>query len=240
MKEHILYTGKAKNVFKTNDETVLRLEYLDQVTALNGKKKESISGKGRLNNQITSRIFTYLSTHQIKHHWLKEVSDTEQLVKKVDIIPLEVVVRNVSAGSFSTRFGLADGEVLKKPIIECYYKKDELDDPFINDEHVEFLGLVTTDELDEIKAESLAINKVLISLFERLNIDLIDFKLEFGKLKTGEIILSDEISPDTCRLWDKTSQKSLDKDVYRKDLGNLIPVYTDVLNRLNKLVKENV
>lgn len=240
MEEHILYTGKAKNVFRTTDETILRLEYLDQVTALNGKKKESISGKGRLNNQISSRIFAYLATHQIQHHWLKEVSDTEQLVKKVDIIPLEVVVRNVSAGSFSTRFGLVDGEVLKKTIIEFYYKKDELDDPFINDEHVEFLGLVTTDELDEIKDEALAINKVLIHLFEQLNIDLIDFKLEFGKLKTGEIILSDEISPDTCRLWDKTSRKSLDKDVYRKDLGKLIPVYTDVLNRLNKLAKESV
>lgn len=228
----ILYEGKAKRVHLTNEPNVLRLEYLDQATALNGKKKTNILGKGRLNNLITSEIFDYLTEAGITHHFIKKISDSEQLVEKVTIIPLEVVVRNNATGSFTKRLGIQEGTKLPTPIIEFYYKNDELDDPFINDEHIYFLELATASELDRIKAEALKINTALITLFQSIGITLVDFKIEFGRTITGDILLSDEISPDTCRLWDNETGHSLDKDIFRKDLGELVPLYTTVLERL--------
>ena len=167
------------------------------------------------------------------------MSKTEQLIKKRSIIPLEVVVRNISAGSFSKRLGVEEGRVLPTPIVEFYYKKDELDDPFINDAHVGFLGLATPEEIAELKKQALQINDHLIELFKKINLRLVDFKVEFGRTATGEIELADEISPDTCRLWDLTTKEHMDKDVYRRKIGNIIPVYQEVLDRLNQLSLEN-
>lgn len=232
MNSILVYEGKAKNVYSTEKNSVLRLKYLDQATALNGKKKDLIQGKGELNNQITSLVFSELNKNGISNHWIKNISKTEQLVKKVDIIPLEVVLRNIATGSFTKRLGIEEGTVLAKPIIEFYYKDDSLDDPFINEDHIEFLEIATKQELDFIKEETLKINNVLTKLFDSIDITLVDFKLEFGKDEEGNIILSDEITPDTCRLWDKKLHASLDKDVYRKDLGDIIPVYQEVLTRL--------
>ena len=234
MESTLFYQGKAKNVHYTEKENELRLKYLDQATALNGKKKDDISGKGGLNNQITSLVFEYLSEKGINHHWLKQLSETEQLVKRVDIIPLEVVLRNIATGSFTKRLGVKEGTILPFPIIEFYYKDDELDDPFINEEHIKFLEIATTTEVTFLKQEALKINDLLKELFSDIDLTLVDFKLEFGKDEFGHIILSDEITPDTCRLWDKTTGTSLDKDVYRKDLGDIVPIYEEVLTRLKK------
>lgn len=230
----IIYQGKAKNVYSTEVSNELRLEYLDQATALNGKKKDQIIGKGSLNNQITSLVFSYLSEKQIKHHWLKQLSKHEQLVKKVDIIPLEVVLRNIATGSFTKRLGIKEGTVLPFPIIEFYYKDDALDDPFINEDHIEFMNIATKEEIAYLKAETLKINGFLQELFQEIGLTLVDFKLEFGKDEEGNIILSDEVTPDTCRLWDVELGTSLDKDVYRKDLGDIVPIYEEVLIRLKK------
>lgn len=230
----ILYVGKAKSVYLTENENELRLVYLDQATALNGKKKDEIIGKGKLNNKISSDIFDYLSTQGISHHWLKQISDSEQLVKSVEIIPLEVVVRNISAGSFAKRFGIEEGTTLGKPIIEFYYKDDELDDPFMNEDHIDYLKLARREEVAFIKNQALQINQALEQLFSSMDLILVDFKVEFGRDVHGNIILADEITPDTCRLWDKTTRQSLDKDVYRKDTGDLIEVYQEVSKRLNE------
>lgn len=238
-KQNLLYEGKAKRMFNTNDETVLWVEYLDQVTALNGGMKDQMQGKAELNNQITSAIFEYLSNQGIKNHFIEKLSKTEQLIKKRSIILLEVVVRNISAGSFSKRLGVEEGQVLPTPIVEFYYKKDELDDPFINDAHVGFLELATAEEIAELKKQALQINDHLIELFKKINLRLVDFKVEFGRTATGEIELADEISPDTCRLWDLTTKEHMDKDVYRRKIGNIIPVYQEVLDRLNQLSLEN-
>lgn len=234
MKSTVLYQGKAKNVYSTDRENELRLEYLDQATALNGKKKDEISGKGALNNLITSEIFSYLSSKEINHHWIRQISSNEQLVKKVEIIPLEVVLRNVATGSFVKRLGIKNGSKLPFPIIEFYYKDDNLDDPFINEDHIEFLKIASEEEVAFLKEESLKINTLLQELFNEIGITLVDFKLEFGKDETGHIILSDEITPDTCRLWDKETGESLDKDIYRKDLGDITPIYKEVLKRLQE------
>lgn len=234
MESTVLYQGKAKNVHSTENENVLRLEYLDQATALNGKKKDAIVGKGSLNNQITSLIFAFLTEKGVKNHWLKELSTNEQLVKKVDIIPLEVVLRNIATGSFTKRLAVKEGTILPFPIIEFYYKDDELDDPFINEDHVKFLEIATTEEVTNLKEQALKINQLLIELFNEMAITLVDFKLEFGKDEQGNILLSDEITPDTCRLWDKESGESLDKDIYRKDLGEIVPIYEEILTRLRE------
>ena len=234
MDSTVLYQGKAKNVHCTNVENELRLEYLDQATALNGKKKDELVGTGSLNNQITSLVFSYLSSKNINHHWLKQLSANEQLVKKVKIIPLEVVLRNIATGSFVKRLGVEEGTKLSFPIIECYYKDDSLDDPFINGDHIKFLNIATEEEVKFLKEETLKINILLQELFDSIDITLVDFKLEFGKDSEGNIILSDEVTPDTCRLWDKTTGKSLDKDIYRKDLGEITPIYQEVLKRLNE------
>ncbi|MBO0431661.1 phosphoribosylaminoimidazolesuccinocarboxamide synthase [Enterococcus sp. DIV0660C] len=232
-KAGLLYEGKAKKMFATTDEQVIWVEYLDQATALNGIMKDKIQGKGELNNQITSRIFQYLTRKGIDNHFIDILSKTEQLVKKVEVIPLEVVVRNFAAGSFSKRLAVPEGTILPEPIIEFYYKDDSLDDPFINEAHIAFLQLATPAEIQEIKSMALQVNDALQELFTGIHLQLIDFKLEFGRLADGQILLADEISPDTCRLWDTESREHMDKDVYRRKIGNLVPVYQEVLSRLN-------
>jgi len=234
-RKELLYTGKAKKMYATDQEDVLLAEYLNQATALNGVKKDTIEGKGRLNNQITGRIFEYLAEKGISSHYIQELSETEQLVKKVEMYSLEVVVRNVSAGSFAKRFGMEEGIDLPFPVLEFYYKNDELNDPFINDAHVKALGVASDEEVAAIKKQALEINTALVAMFKKIGIRLIDFKIEFGKTADGEIILADEISPDTCRLWDIETNEHLDKDIYRRDLGDIIPVYVEVLERLNKM-----
>ncbi|MFC3927367.1 phosphoribosylaminoimidazolesuccinocarboxamide synthase [Streptococcus caprae] len=234
MENQLIYSGKAKDIYSTEDEHVIKSVYKDQATMLNGVRKETIEGKAVLNNQISSLIFEKLNAAGIKTHFIKQVSDTEQLNKKVDIIPLEVVLRNRAAGSFAKRFGLAEGQVFDTPIMEFYYKKDELDDPFINDEHIAFLEIATAEEIAYIKAETRRINELLKGWFEAVDLTLVDFKLEFGKDATGEIILADEFSPDNCRLWDADGNH-MDKDVFRRDLGNLTDVYAVVLEKLQSL-----
>ena len=230
----LLYSGKAKNLFSTEDENVIIAQYKDQATALNGVKKEQIAGKGQLNNQISSLIFEKLNAAGVATHFIKKISKTEQLNKKVKIIPLEVVLRNVTAGSFSQRFGVKEGIQLEKPIVEFYYKNEDLDDPFINDVHVKFLKLANDEDIAYIKAETRRINKLLSDWFHQIGLKLIDFKLEFGFDKDGKIILADEFSPDNCRLWDAQGHH-MDKDVFRRGLGELTDVYEVVWEKLQEL-----
>ncbi|BBA91698.1 phosphoribosylaminoimidazolesuccinocarboxamide synthase [Streptococcus ruminantium] len=234
MKTNCIYSGKAKDIYATIDERKIVAVYKDQATAFNGEKKERIIGKGRLNNLISSLIFEKMNAAGIKTHFIKRLSDTEQLNQKVDIIPLEVVLRNVAAGSFSKRFGIAEGMELVSPIVEFYYKKDELNDPFINDEHVAFLKLASQEEVAYIKEETRRINRFLQDLFAQIGLKLVDFKLEFGINQTGQILLADEFSPDNCRLWDADGNH-LDKDVFRRGLGQLTDVYEVVLEKLEEL-----
>ncbi|WP_396654386.1 phosphoribosylaminoimidazolesuccinocarboxamide synthase [Melissococcus plutonius] len=230
-----MYIGKAKKIYYTNDTDILRVVYLDQITALNGLKKDKMIGKGQLNNQISSLIFNYLNQFEVPNHFIKQINRQEQLVKKVEIILLEVVVRNYAAGSLSERLGIEEGSELTFPVLEFYYKKDKLGDPMINDNHIQLLNIATKNEINQIKQMALTINQLLLKLFDQLSIRLIDFKLEFGRDKDGKILLADEISPDTCRLWDKQTNERLDKDLYRKDKGNVLPVYQQVLQRLQKI-----
>lgn len=230
----LLYSGKAKNLFSTEDENVIIAQYKDQATMLNGARKETIKGKGVLNNQISSLIFRKLNAAGVATHFIEKISETEQLNKKVSIIPLEVVLRNVTAGSFSKRFGLEEGIELEEPIVEFYYKNDKLDDPFINDEHVKFLKLANDEDIAYIKAETRRINKLLSDWFHQIGLKLIDFKLEFGFDKDGKIILADEFSPDNCRLWDAQGHH-MDKDVFRRGLGELTDVYEVVWEKLQEL-----
>lgn len=234
MKE-LLYEGKAKELYETDDPDTLWVKYKNQATAGNGAKKETIEGKGKLNNQITSLLFEKLKEKGIPSHFIKQLSETEQLIQKVEMFPLEVVVRNVAAGSFSRRLGVEEGKELSFPVLEFYLKKDELNDPIINEDHVKELALAAEEEVVKIKNQALEINQVLLKLFKEMNIRLVDFKLEFGKTNDGSVVLADEISPDTCRLWDLDTNDRLDKDVFRKDLGDIIPLYQEVLTRLNQL-----
>ena len=234
MAKELIYSGKAKDILTTEDENVIIAQYKDQATALNGVKKEQIAGKGQLNNQISSLIFQKLNAAGVATHFIKKISQTEQLNKKVKIIPLEVVLRNVTAGSFSKRFGVKEGIQLEKPIVEFYYKNDDLDDPFINDEHVKFLKLANDEDIAYIKAETRRINKLLSDWFHQIGLKLIDFKLEFGFDKDGKIILADEFSPDNCRLWDAQGHH-MDKDVFRRGLGELTDVYEVVWEKLQEL-----
>ncbi len=233
-KQDLLYSGKAKDIYKTDDEDLIIAEYKDQATMLNGARKETITGKGRLNNLISSFIFDKLNQSGVPTHFIKTLSDTEQLNKKVTIIPLEVVLRNYTAGSFSKRFGLEEGRLLEEPILEFYYKSDALDDPFINDEHVVFLGIADEATIRHLKTETRRINRILTGIFEAVGLKLIDYKLEFGYDKEGNIILADEFSPDNCRLWTDEGQH-MDKDVFRRDLGDLTAVYQTVLEKLETL-----
>lgn len=230
----LVYEGKAKQLFQTDDPAIIWVEYLNQATALNGAKKDQISGKGELNNQITGLIFDFLKSKGITNHYIKQLSETEQLIQNVEIIPLEVVVRNIAAGSFSKRLAIPEGTPLKSPIVEFYYKNDELDDPMVIDAHILALELATAEELTQLRQKALAVGEALTELFDSIDITLVDFKLEFGRQKDGSILLADEVSPDTCRLWDKQTNEHLDKDIYRRDLGDIIPVYQEVLNRLEK------
>ena len=230
----LIYEGKAKQLFQTDDPAIIWVEYLNQATALNGAKKDQISGKGELNNQIPGLIFDFLKSKGITNHYIKQLSETEQLIQNVEIIPLEVVVRNIAAGSFSKRLAIPEGTPLKSPIVEFYYKNDELDDPMVIDAHILTLELATAEELTQLRQKALAVGEALTELFDSIDITLVDFKLEFGRQKDGSILLADEVSPDTCRLWDKQTNEHLDKDIYRRDLGDIIPVYQEVLNRLEK------
>lgn len=231
-KGSLLYEGKAKKVYATNDSSIVWLEYTDQATAFNGEKKAAILGKGALNNEITCLLFEKLQEAGISSHFVKKISDREHLARKVDIIPLEVVVRNVAAGSLSKRLGIEEGVQLRKPIIEFYYKNDALGDPLLTDAHIDLLEMASVEEKAVISEQAFQINKVLTEFFEEKNIRLIDFKLEFGKNEAGDILLADEISPDTCRLWDSVTGEKLDKDVFRRDLGNITDAYEEILTRL--------
>lgn len=231
-KGQLLYEGKAKRLYTTEDPSILYVEYKDSATAFNGEKKAEIAGKGNLNNRITTLIFGKLANAGISSHFVKSLSDNEQLVKKVDIIPIEVVVRNIAAGSLAKRLGMEEGTELPRPIVEFYYKDDSLGDPFITEEHIDVLGIATDAEVEALYAQGLQVNEVLKPIFEEVGVQLIDFKLEFGRDAEGNVLLADEISPDTCRLWDSETKQKLDKDVFRRDLGNLTDVYEIVLTKL--------
>ncbi len=229
----MLYEGKAKKVFKTEDENLLIVDYKDDATAFNGLKKGQILGKGAINNRMTNMILQYLEKNGVETHYVEELSDRETVVKKVSIVPLEVIVRNVAAGSFSKRFGVEEGTLLKNPIVEFSYKNDDLGDPMINNMQALAIGIATKEEIDFITDEALKINELLKEFFLKANIKLIDFKIEFGRYD-GRVILADEISPDTCRLWDAETNEKLDKDRFRRDLGNVEEAYQEVWRRITK------
>lgn len=226
-----LYEGKAKKVFKTDNEDYLIVSYKDDATAFNGLKKGTIIGKGEINNLMSNKLFAYLEENGVKTHFVETIDSRNTVVKSVEIVPLEVIVRNVAAGSFSKRLGVEEGTVFNSPTTEFSYKNDELGDPLINDSFAIALNLATQEEIDKIKSMALRVNELLKEYFLKANIKLIDFKLEFGRFH-GEIILADEISPDTCRLWDKDTNEKLDKDRFRRDLGNVEGAYSEVRNRL--------
>lgn len=227
-----LYEGKAKKVFATDVDGVVIVDYKDDATAFNGEKKGTIMGKGVVNNRMTNHVFKMLEKEGVPTHLVEELSDRETAVKHVSIVPLEVIVRNVAAGSFSKRMGVEEGRELICPILEFSYKDDALGDPFINDDYALALGLATQKEIDTIKEYTKKINEVLKAYFLNADMKLIDFKIEFGKLPDGTIILADEISPDTCRLWDVNTNEKLDKDRFRRDLGNVEEAYDEVFKRL--------
>ncbi|MBU3089835.1 phosphoribosylaminoimidazolesuccinocarboxamide synthase [Clostridium gasigenes] len=230
-KLEMMYEGKAKQVFRTDKEDEVIVYYKDDATAFNGEKKGSINDKGELNNAITAMIFEMLNENGIKTHFIEKLNEREQLCKKVQIVPLEVIVRNVAAGSMAKRLGLEEGFALKTTVFELSYKDDSLGDPLINDFHAVAIGAATFEELETIYAITAKINDLLKEFFIKQNIRLIDFKIEFGRYN-GEIILADEISPDTCRFWDATTGEKLDKDRFRRDLGNVRDAYVEILNRI--------
>lgn len=230
----LLYEGKAKKIFSTENENEFVVYYKDDATAFNGEKKAEISSKGILNNKISTIMFEELAKEGIESHFIKSLSDREMLVKKVEILPLEVIVRNITAGSFCKRYGVEEGIVLDQPIFEMSYKNDEFGDPLLNDDHAIALKLATKEEIDFLRSQTLKINEIMKKFFLKMDLKLVDFKLEFGKDVDGNIILADEISPDTCRLWDVNTNEKLDKDRFRRDLGDLVEGYEEVLARLNK------
>ncbi|CQR47356.1 Phosphoribosylaminoimidazole-succinocarboxamide synthase [Paraliobacillus sp. PM-2] len=233
MKADLLYEGKAKKVFRVQDNDYsLVLSYKNDATAFNGEKKAVFEGKGRYNNLISAAIFTYLEEHGISSHFKKVLNDTEQLVEKTTIIPFEVVVRNIAAGSITRRLGIKEKIRFPSPLVEFYYKDDQLGDPLINDAHALLLSDVTEEEIIQMKQLALQVNNKLHAFFNDIGLELIDFKLEFGRNHTGVIVLSDEISPDTCRLWDTATGEKMDKDVFREGLGDLVGVYDAILKRL--------
>ncbi len=231
-KKEQLYEGKAKKVFATDDPNLYIVDYKDDATAFNGQKKGQIAGKGVINNVMSNHMFQLLEQQGVPTHFVEQLSDRETLVKKVSIVPLEVIIRNISAGSFAKRYGVEEGIVFKAPTIEFSYKNDDLGDPLINAYHALALGLATQEEIDQIKAMAFKVNEVMKEYFDHLNVTLVDFKLEFGKTADGKIILADEISPDTCRLWDKTTGEKLDKDRFRRDLGGVEEAYQEIMRRV--------
>ena len=226
-----LYEGKAKKVFATDDPDIVIVDYKDDATAFNGLKKGTIAGKGVINNRMSNMMFKLMEQHGIPTHLVEELSDRETAVKKVQIVPLEVIIRNTAAGSFSKRYGVPEGKKLPVTVLEFSYKNDDLGDPLINDYHALAMELATPEEIETIKKMAFKVNEVMKEFFKSLNIDLIDFKLEFGRFK-GQIILADEISPDTCRFWDMTTGEKLDKDRFRRDMGGVEDAYKEVFARL--------
>lgn len=230
-KKEQLYEGKAKKVFATSDPDLVIVDYKDDATAFNGEKKGTIRGKGVVNNKMTNYMFSLLEKEGIPTHLVKELSDRETLVKKVEIVPLEVIIRNTAAGSFSKKLGIPEGTPLKRPTLEFSYKNDDLGDPFINSYYVLGLGLATQEEIDTISDYAFKVNDFMLKFFKEHNIDLIDFKIEFGRFH-GKILLADEISPDTCRFWDSTTHEKLDKDRFRRDMGGVEEAYQEMMKRI--------
>ncbi len=227
-----LYEGKAKKVFATDDPEVLVVDYKDDATAFNGLKKGTITGKGVINNRLTNYMMQLLEKEGVPTHFIKELSERQTLVKKVAIVPLEVIIRNVSAGSFAKRYGVEEGIVFAEPTIEFSYKNDALGDPLINAYHAIALKLATREEIETIKRMAFRVNDVMKAFLKNIGVDLIDFKLEFGRLSDGTIVLADEISPDTCRFWDSKTHEKLDKDRFRRDLGNVEDAYKEMMKRI--------
>ena len=228
----MLYEGKAKKVYTTEDPELYIVDYKDDATAFNGLKKGTISGKGVINNRVTNHLMKMLESKGIPTHFVEELSDRETVVKKVKIVPLEVIVRNIAAGSMSKRLGIEEGTVLPTTVLEYSYKNDDLGDPLINDYHALAMQLCTREELDQIASYAFKINEILKAFFKEINVDLVDFKLEFCKLSDGTIVLADEISPDTCRFWDATTHEKLDKDRFRRDMDNVDEGYHEIMKRL--------
>ena len=227
-----MYEGKAKKVFATSDPDLVIVSYKDDATALDGLKKGTITGKGVINNRMSNYLCRLLEKHGVPTHFVEELNDRETVVKKVSIVPLEVIIRNISAGSFAKRYGVKEGIVFAEPTIEFSYKNDDLHDPLINSYHALALGLATKKEIEEIKAMAFKINDILKEYFLSLNVKLVDFKLEFGRLKDGTIVLADEISPDTCRFWDADTNEKLDKDRFRRDMGGVEDAYNEMMKRV--------
>lgn len=227
-----LYEGKAKKVYATDDPNLVIVSYKDDATAFNGLKKGTITGKGVINNQMSNLLMQMLEKNGVPTHFVKELSERETLVRKVEIVPLEVIVRNLSAGSFAKRYGVEEGIVFAEPTLEFSYKNDDLGDPLLNTSHALALGLATKEEITRIQELALKVNELLKARFARVNITLVDFKLEFGRLPDGSLVLADEISPDTCRFWDSTTHEKLDKDRFRRDLGGVEDAYNEVMRRV--------
>lgn len=227
-----IYEGKAKKVYKTDDPELYIVDYKDDATAFNGLKKGTIAGKGVINNQMSNRLMQMIEQKGVPTHFVKELSERETLVKKVSIVPLEVIVRNIAAGSFSKRYGVDEGTVFEEPVIEFSYKNDALGDPLLNTDHALALKVATRAEIDTIKRYALQVNSILKAFWTECGVTLVDFKLEFGKTADGSIILADEISPDTCRLWDSATGEKLDKDRFRRDLGGVEEAYAEIMKRL--------
>ena len=227
-----MYEGKAKKVYATEDPTLVIVDYKDDATAMNGLKKGSIAGKGVINNRVTNRMMKLLEKHGIPTHFVKEISERETVVKCVSIVPLEVIVRNIAAGSLAKRLGLPEGEKMQKTVLEFCYKDDALGDPMVNEYHIAAMGWATEAEVKLISEYSLKVNDVMTAYLKDLNIELIDFKLEFGKTADGVIVLADEISPDTCRFWDSETHEKLDKDRFRRDMGGVEDAYQEIMKRL--------
>ena len=231
-KKEQLYEGKAKKVFATDDPNLVIVDYKDDATAFNGEKKGTITGKGVINNVMSNHMFQLLEQQGVPTHFVEQLSERETLVKKVSIVPLEVIIRNISAGSFAKRFGVEEGIVFDEPTIEFSYKNDELGDPLMNAYHAIALKAATREEIETIKAMAFKVNEVMKQYFDTLNVILVDFKLEFGKTADGKIVLANEISPDTCRLWDKTTKEKLDKDRFRRDMGGVEEAYQEIMKRV--------
>ena len=229
-----LYEGKAKKVFATDDPELLIVDYKDDATAFNGLKKGTIVGKGVINNKMSNRLMAMLEKNGIPTHYVKELSDRETLVKKVSIVPLEVIVRNISAGSFAKHYGVEEGIVFDQPTVEYSYKNDALGDPLLNTSHALALRLATAEEVETIRTYALRIDELLTAFWKTCGVTLVDFKLEFGRLSDGTIVLADEISPDTCRLWDAATGEKLDKDRFRRDLGGVEEAYAEIMHRLEE------
>ena len=226
-----IYEGKAKKVFRTDDPERFIVEYKDDATAFNGQKKGTILGKGSINNRMTNLLMQMLEKHGVPTHFVEELNDRETVVKKVEIVPLEVIIRNISAGHFASNYGVEEGIVFEHPTIEFSYKNDDLGDPLINEYHALALKLATREEIDTIKTLAFKTNALMKDFFKKINVDLVDFKLEFGRLSDGTIVLADEISPDTCRFWDSRTHEKLDKDRFRRDMGGVEDAYAEIMKR---------